>query len=136
MSDTLLESALGRPSCIAVILCNEIIEDKLTNNKTLVSLFNRVLTAQVPSNHPRMFVMASFAEGAGDWPVAISFRSPSGAEIMRFEGEVHFEDPLDVADVVVELRGLPLNEFGTHEVNVEIDGSLAATRRFVVLLAD
>ena len=54
-----------KPTCIAIIICNEVIEDKRTNNKTLVSLFNGISTPSLPAAHPRLFVMASFTSGSG-----------------------------------------------------------------------
>jgi len=52
------QDACGTASlCLAIIICNEVIEDKRTNNKTLVGLFSRIGTKAVPCVHPRMFVM-------------------------------------------------------------------------------
>src|SRR4029450_1227465 len=79
MSDVGIE----KPFCIAIIICNEVIEDKATSNKTLVSIFNTIGTPGLPCQHPRMFVMASFTDGRGRWPISFRITGPSGATLMQ-----------------------------------------------------
>ncbi len=114
------------------MLCNEVIEDKLTSNKTLVSIFNHIHTTVLPGIHPRMFIMVSLVDGSGEWKLAVLFRAPSGKEIMRLEGPVTFEDPGSVFDVVLELRNVPLLEIGKHHVDILASGSLIGERSFDV----
>lgn len=123
------------PRCISIVICNEVIEDKQTGNKTLVSLFNQIDATTLPSRHARMFVVASLTDGLGKCPITIRVASlKSDREIARVEGEAEFQDPLGVVDLVVELRWLPLIEEGIHAVDVVADGSLLSTRRFFVRL--
>lgn len=122
------------PDCIAIVLCNEIIEDKRTNNKTLVSLFHVIATPVIPASHARMFVMASFAHGEGAWPFAVSLRAPSGGEIIRLQGAVEFPSSEAIVDVVLEFRSFPLAETGTHVVDVVVGEKLLASRDFRVHL--
>jgi len=123
------------PRCISIVICNEVIEDKQTSNKTLVSLFNQIDATTLPSRHARMFVVASLTDGLGKCPITIRVASlKSDREIARVEGEAEFQDPLAVLDFVVELRSLPLFEEGVHAVDVIADGNLLSTRRFFVRL--
>lgn len=126
------ERAREKPLCIAIIICNEIIEDKRTGNKTLVSLFNGIATAQVPATHPRMFLMASLTSGLGTWSFSFRITGPSGREIMRMQDSAHFADPLGVHDLIVELRNLPLAEEGVYFVDLLIGETPMANRRFKV----
>ncbi len=57
--DSPLHQAREKPICVSLIICNEVIEDKRSGNKTLVGLFNSVMAPALPVVHPRMFVMAS-----------------------------------------------------------------------------
>lgn len=122
------------PICISIVLCNEVIEDKRTNNKTLVSLFNSILSPQLPTTHPRMFVMASLTSGRGRWPVRFRITDPAQKEIARMDGEAVFTDPLGVLDIVCELRGLPLTQEGVHFIDVSAGGTHLSERRFTVQL--
>jgi len=130
-----MNSALSsdQPVCVAIIICNEIIEDKRTSNKTLVSLFNSVGVPALPATHPRLFLMASLTNLREDLPVVFSVKGPSGREVLRATGQAGSgRDPLAVVDLVVEVLGLPLGEEGVHFVDVLTGDSLLGSRRFNV----
>lgn len=133
MSD-LLEEARGKPKCISVVLCNEVIEDKYTNNKTLVSLFNTILAPQLPSIHPRLFIMVSLTGGIGAWPISVSFRSPSGKEIFRLQTDLVFDNAELVQDIILEVHGLPLLERGQHYIDIVLEQTVVNSRMFSVQL--
>lgn len=121
-----------KPSCVALVICNEVIEDKKTNNKTLVSLFDHIAVGRLPTTHGRLFVMASFTDGRGRWPMTFRITSPSGQVVLRIEGEAVITDPLAVVDVVMEVRDLPLDEQGVYDVDFLFDNEVRAHRRFTV----
>lgn len=120
------------PTCISVVICNEIIEDKRTNNKTLVSLFNSIVVKNVPTTHPRMFVMASLTDARGQWPISFIVRSPQGEDLVRFEAQAVFYNPVSVVDISVEILGLSLPELGVYFVDVMTDTYPLGSRRFTV----
>ena len=130
-----MSEGIGRetPTCVAIIICNEVIEDKWTNNKTLVGLFNSIGAPSLPANHPRMFIMASLTDGRGEWPFALTIESPSGQPLFKAEGQIRFDNPLVVHDVVVEVRGLPIPEAGEYRVELLCGQRLLTSRRFSVL---
>ena len=136
MSDNLLDDAQGKPRCIALVLCSEVIEDKRTNNSTLVSLFNTIVVAQLPTLHPRMFVFASFAQGVGEWPLTVAVYSPSGKEIIRLAGVLEFADALNTLDVILEFRGLPLLELGPYRVDISVKDTVIMERIFTVQILE
>ena len=120
------------PICVAVIICNEIIEDKRTNNKTLVSLFNGIGVTQLPAVHPRMFLMASLTNSVGRFNLSFRIKGPTDRELARFDGEAIFPDPLAVVDIVVEIQGLQIEEQGTYFVDVMCGDRPLGHRRFDV----
>lgn len=130
-----MSSALSsdQPVCVAIVICNEIIEDKRTSNKTLVSLFNSIGVQSLPATHPRLFLLASLTNLGADLPVSFSIKSHSGREIMRVDGVTSSGgDPLAVIDLVVEVLGLTLEEEGVHFVDVVSGDALLGSRRFTV----
>ena len=129
------EGTLARecPVCIAMIICNEVIEDKWTNNKTLVGLFNSIGAPSLPAHHPRMFLMVSLTDGRGEWPFMIDIESPRGERVFKAEGQVRFESPFVVHDLIVEVRGLALKDYGEYRVGVSCGGRPLASRRFTVV---
>lgn len=128
------DTPLERPICVALVICDVVIEDKRTGNKTLVGLFNNIIAPQMPAVHPRMFLMASLTSGRGTWPFTFRITGPSGQEIFRMQETTRFTDPLAVHDVIIELRNLPLEETGVHFVDLMLLDSQVANRRFTVMV--
>ena len=122
-----------QPICVAIIICNEIIEDKRTSNKTLVSLFNSIGVSSLPATHPRLFLMASLTNLRDELPISVSIKSHTGQEILRINGKADGEgDPLAVIDLIVEVLGLSLQEEGVHFVDIMTGDRLLGSRRFSV----
>jgi hypothetical protein len=121
------------PVCVAVVICNEVIEDKRTNNKSLIGIFNAVSAPQLPVTHPRMNVMCSLTNAAGEMPITLVMRAPSGREVMKVEGSVNIQDPLAVIDLVFELNGVPIEELGTYMVDILSRSHYLGGRRFQVI---
>lgn len=121
------------PTCVAMVICNEIIEDKWTNNKSLIGLFSSIAAPGLPAQHSRMFIMVSLTDGRGDWPCLLRIESPTGEELFKAEGSIQFDDPLAVHDLVMEVRGLPLPEAGEYHVGLICGGRPLGSRRFTVV---
>jgi len=118
--------------CVALVICDDVIEDKRSGNKSLIGLFNNVSAAQLPAIHPRMFLMASLTSGLGAWTFSFRISAPSGREVLRMQDTITPADPLAVHDLVVELRNLPLEEEGVYFVDLLVEDTPVANRRFTV----
>ena len=123
------------PVCVAVILCNDVIEDKRTSNKSLIGIFNAIAAPQLPVTHPKMNVLASITNAIGEIPITLVIRTPSGRDVMKVEGSVPIQDPLSVMDVVFELNGIPIEELGTYMVDILSGNHYLGGRRFQVIAA-
>ena len=121
------------PICVAVVICNDVIEDKRTSNKSLIGLFNAINAPQLPVTHPRMNVLASLTNAKADVPISLQITAPSGTEVMRAEGTVPMNDPLAVVDVVFEVNGLPVEELGTYMIDLFTGSHHLGGRRFQVI---
>jgi len=120
------------PICVALVLCDLVIEDRRTGNKSLIGLFHGISANALPAVHSRLFLVASVTSGRGPWTFAFRITSPGGQELMRMEDTVQFPDPLEVHDLVVEVRSLPVEEEGVYHVDFLLDGTPTMARRFHV----
>ena len=59
------------PIGLAIVICDQIIEDKLTHKKSLIGIFNQIATPTFPCRHPRMAVFVSLTEGRGAYDVRL-----------------------------------------------------------------
>jgi hypothetical protein len=127
------KTVIQDPTCIAIVICNEVIEDKRTNNKTLVGLFNQINVPGFPAVHGRLFVMGSFTDGMGECDLSFRLSDPDNNEIVKVNGRLKFEDPLAVRDIVFEMHGVPFKREGSHSVEVWIGDKYRTCRRFQVV---
>ena len=127
-----MSGAPEAPVCLAIVLCNDCIEDKRTNNKTLIGLFNAITVQAVPVMHSRMVIMASITNASKTLSMILSIRSPSGEQVARIEAPFPALDPLAAYDIVFEMNGVLIKEPGTYHVDLMCDGSYLGGRRFDV----
>ena len=125
--------AFEAPVCVAIVLCNDCIEDKRTNNKSLIGLFNAINVQTIPALHPRMVVLASLTNCSSNLSLQLFIRAPSGGEVAHIDAEFPAHDPLAAYDIVFEFNGVLIQEPGTYNVDLLCDGSYLGGRRFDVM---
>jgi hypothetical protein len=121
------------PKCVAINVCDRVILDALTQNKTLVGCFNAIGSGTIPFTHPQMFVMVSLWGVRRKTVISVSIRDPEMFSLFSQDVDVDLDDPLVVFDCVFDVRGLPITQAGTYFVDVRCNSKLLAERRFSVL---
>lgn len=130
-----MSGAPENPVCVGIVLCNECIEDKRTNNKTLINLFNAINVPSVPATHGRLCIMASITNASTVLPMHLLIKAPSGDEVARINFDFPAGHPLTVYDMVFEINGLVLPELGTYNIDLLHGATYLGGRRFDVLRA-
>jgi hypothetical protein len=121
------------PRCLAILVCEGVVEDLRTRNKSLFNTYNAIWAGGFPSRHDRLTVFLSLTDGHGKTPVdVVVTKDGSPQPLLKVQGGVEFKNPLDVVDVVVDIRNLVLQEPGLHVVQVWSQGNLLAERRINV----
>jgi len=122
------------PMGLALLVCDTIIEDKLTGKKTLVGLFDRVHAGRLPCVHPAMNVFVSLTGGMGECPCeVVCEHSSADAVAFSAKGKVSFKDPAQVVDLVFRLKGVRFPQEGTYWLRFLVDGIPIMMRRVMVL---
>ena len=120
------------PVCVAVILCGDVIEDKRTNNKSLINAFNTITTTQLPSIQSRLVVLISVTNAIGDRVFQATLRDPNGDTVLSLDLPLVSSDPLATHDLVLELINVPLNLPGVYSIDVASDHRHLGSRRFML----
>jgi len=121
------------PVCVATVICNEVIEDRRSGNKTVVGIFNAIGTTQLPATHPRMTVMASVTNAEREVTVKLILRGPEGKEILSADAKVPARGPGDVIDLLFELNNITFNEHGDFIFEIFYNDDVIGARRFMVV---
>ena len=108
---------------LALVMCDAIIEDKLTGKKTLVGLFDRVQAAKLPCIHPAVNLYVSLTGGRGEYPCEAVCRHTDNQTIaFSTKGRVTLTDPRQVVDLVFRLNGVRFPKPGTYWLHFLVDG--------------
>lgn len=118
------------PKYLAMLLCDYVIRDADTQNKSVVGIFNSIYAQKFPVRHDRMHVFVSLTDGHGDYKATIRIKRASGEVIFSRDGKISMNDPLAVADLNFQIRGLVIPEAGRYFVEFLCDGELIVDRRF------
>ncbi|MCH7905587.1 MAG: hypothetical protein IH944_13610 [Armatimonadetes bacterium] len=120
------------PRCVALLLCDYVVEDKRTGNKSFIGTFNGISGSQSPMRHDRMFVVISLTNVLEPCQIMVRIVQPEGASLLEMKGEIRADSPLQVLDMVLEFRGIVFPSVGQHSVEVTCESELLAMRQFEV----
>lgn len=128
------------PQCLALMLCDTVIEDRRTRNKSLINMFNGVLAPSVPVRHDKMCAFTAFSGGRGTVPIALRlcFDKQYEQDLIRLTGNLVFPpgNPHAVVDMVFEVRGFVFPQFGNYTFEVVHEEVPLMARRFSVTQAE
>lgn len=118
------------------MVCDAVIEDSRSRNKSLINMFNGILTPAVPARHDKMCAFVAFSGGRGSVPIALRlcYDPDYQHDLLRLDGNVEFpkEHPHAVVDMVFEIRGFVFPQFGQYTFEVICDEVPLIARRFTV----
>ncbi|MBX3470083.1 MAG: hypothetical protein M9894_15245 [Planctomycetes bacterium] len=124
------------PQCLALVLCDAVIEDVRSRNKSLINMFNGILSSTVPVRHDKMCAFAAFTGGRGPVPIALRlcYDPEYENDLLRLGGVVDFpaDNPQAVVDLVFEIRGFVFPHFGQYTFEVICDDVPIMARRFTI----
>jgi uncharacterized protein DUF6941 len=103
------------PTLLAFIVCDTVIQDAATQKRTLVGVFDRLMSPALPVAM-NVGLYAKMVDGDGPYEIKIRMvnlkdESPVFEGTLQAQWQVA-EDPLEVA---LNLQGVPITEFGTYE---------------------
>ncbi len=119
-----------KPKCLAMLLCDYVILDAETRNKSLIGIFNRINASKFPVRHDRMHVFVALTDGHGKYSASLKVKNSSGGEVLSLGGNVDMKDPLGVAELNFAIRGMVIPEPGRYFVEFYCDGEILIDRRF------
>jgi hypothetical protein len=122
------------PVGLAIVVCDQIIEDKTTNKKSLVGIFNNIASQTFPCRHPQLSVFVSLTEGHGSYQARARISNDeTGKVITEVTGQIQFPDVNLVAELAFNFMGLEFPTPGLYSIEFYCDDSLVLERRFHVV---
>ncbi len=126
---------LPKPTCLALILCEQVIQDGRTKNLTLVNSFNTIparIGGPTPHQHTRLAVFVSLTGGHGQNRGKLTIEDAKENEVFHGEGDIVFPNPLAVVEMTFDIRGLPLPCEGNYHIQFWCGDQMLRQRNFQV----
>jgi len=118
---------------LAIVVCDQIIEDKLTNKKSLIGIFNNIGGVNFPWHHPQISVFVSLNEGRGTCTARLRIVNEATTEpVADVNGQIQFLDIHTVVELNFNLVGLVFPTPGLYSIEFYCDDALVLERRFHV----
>jgi hypothetical protein len=106
------------PLCVAVLLCESIITEEGSRNRTLVRAFDHMGALAVPTTHPRLTLFCSLTGGTGEPEITVEVLSPERERLFVLTTTVRFESPLDFRYVEASMQDFPLPDEGIYQFRI------------------
>ena len=117
----------------ALVICDQVITEAISNKKSLIGIFNALGAIKFPVQHPKLCIYAAMTNGRGTMQADIRcIRMDDNQQIMQAAGPLEFADPNQVVELVVTLNNLPFERPGLYTFELSCDGGLLMEKRFNV----
>ncbi|MBN2448411.1 MAG: hypothetical protein JXO22_16915 [Phycisphaerae bacterium] len=122
------------PTLVSLLICDQVIDDRLTNKKSAIGLFNAILVPRFPATIQQLVVMASITEIQGEAGIELRLiRDTDNSVLFRAEERVRAPSPLATVDMVFALRGVGIPVAGNYAIELLSASALLGRRRFQVI---
>lgn len=118
--------------CLACILCETVLQDQQTKNKSLINMFNHVMIGQFPAQMYRLSVLVSITDGRGESEGRLEIDDPDDEPVIQAVTRIQFHDPTVIYDLCFEFRDVVFRKAGRYSVNFRLGDELVVMRPFQV----
>src|SRR5262245_30024033 len=124
-------SSPALPVLVSLIICDQVIDDRLTNKKSAIGLFNAILASTLPARAQHITVMATLTEVFSRTPLELRLvRDSDNAVLLASHGHVDAPTPLAMIDLVFSMQGVVLPAVGQYAFELLAHGEPLGRRRF------
>jgi len=125
------------PDVLSLIVCDQIITDRVTGKQSLIGMFSRIHAARFPATQPQMCVHVSMTDGRGQTPIMIRVvdAEESRPPIVQGQGTVDFRNPRAIANLSLQFFGLVFPHPGEYRVQIYSGNALLREARLDLVKA-
>ncbi len=114
-----------KPTLQYVILCDDVAVYQDSNKVAVLGVFEQIFVEQLPTSHPKFWLMTRFTNGLGSYKTQNKIINPLGDPVFESE-EVSFtlDSTVSGYNINGQLVGLPLENEGIYWVETYLDGNI------------
>lgn len=126
-------NAMHVPTLVSLLICDQVIDDRLSNKKSAIGLFNAVMVGRMPAMLAQLVVMASLTEIREKAAIELRIMRDRDDEVLfRAEQEIAADSPLATVDLVFALQGIRIPTADQYAAELRCGGEILGRRRFHV----
>jgi hypothetical protein len=124
-----------QPLVLTATFCDQLLVHPLSQQVSLIGLFNAICLPVVPHAYKRFWFFATLNGGHGTYTARTTLRCMESDGVLWDEHDVplKFESPQQNINARAWFPMLAFKTFGTHLLDMHLDGELLLTRRLEVL---
>ena len=130
-----MPSDLPPPDVLALLICDQIITDRITGKQSLIGMFSKIHAPGFPAAHPQLSVFVTLTDGRGktDLIIRIVDGDESRPPLVEGRGSVEFKDPRAIANLALQFHGLRFPQPGEYRVQLWSNGALLREARLELI---
>jgi hypothetical protein len=122
-----------KPIPLAMVICDMVIEDRLTGKKSLIGIFNNVNALKFPCQHPSINVFFALTEGIGTYKGCLRcVKLDTNEVIMNINGPIPFPNRLAAVEFNFDIKNMSFPAEGQYIFELLCDDQLVISRKFIV----
>ena len=124
-----------KPSKEAMLICDQIINEAVTNKKSLVGIFEQICAEKLPCTHPDLSVYVKFTGALGDYNFELVLVDLTTDQVIGKAAlpTQRVPDKLGSYELVFNLMNLKFQNAGKYEFRIFADGDLFGIKSFSVI---
>ncbi len=118
----------------AILICDQIIHESVTNKKSLIGIFEDIHISAFPHSYPRIAVYVNLTDAHGKYVLELRLVSSADNSVIGSgkTPEVQIDSPLRTCEFALQIQNLVFRNPGFYEFQVFANAELIATKAFNV----
>lgn len=122
-----------KPSLSALLVCDTVIEDKATNNKSIIGTFTNIWAQSFPCIHQRMGVYFCLTDAEGDYGLLLRLVHSDTERTLAEAGlSICIHDRLSINDFGINIPAVQFDQPGRYEFQLYANKVFLGRKEFRV----
>jgi len=129
---------VGRhPKAVAILICDQIITDATTGKTSLIGIFENIAGGTLPVGPVNLCVYAKMTEIQGDYIFKLEIVRRDDLQLIAETAlpQIHWDDPMAHADLVMQLAGLMFERAGYYDFQIRANNHFVESKSVQVHLS-
>ena len=130
-----MDSQKPKPIPLAMVICDSIIDDRLSGKKSVIGIFNNIAAAEMPCRHQSLYVYCVMTEGIGQYEGSLKCTHlQSNKVIFNLSGPIKFPNPLATIEFIFDMKNVVFEQEGMYVFELLCDNQPVISRKINVSL--